>query len=84
MHRLATVHAHDNQPTTNDVTTQPICVAQPPDNVCFQTVALPAVGGCAGKGSLGDRIPPAGSRGKAPVGGLGGHEAKPLEAEAIH
>jgi len=24
MHRLATVHARDNQPTTNDVTTQPI------------------------------------------------------------
>jgi len=23
MHRLATVHARDNQPTTNDVTTQP-------------------------------------------------------------
>jgi len=22
MHRLATVHARDNQPTTNDVTTQ--------------------------------------------------------------
>jgi len=24
MHRLATVHARDNQPTTNDVTTQPM------------------------------------------------------------
>ena len=24
MHRLATVHARDNQPTTNDVTTQSI------------------------------------------------------------
>ena len=27
MHRLATVHAHDNQPTTNDVTTQPISIS---------------------------------------------------------
>jgi len=26
MHRLATLHARDNQPTTNDVTTQPISV----------------------------------------------------------
>ena len=27
MHRLATVHARDNQPTTNDVTTQPISIS---------------------------------------------------------
>ena len=27
MHRLATVHAHDNQPTTNDVTTLPISIS---------------------------------------------------------
>jgi len=53
------------------------------DNVCFlffiQTVALPAVGGCVGKGSLGDGIPPAGSGWRS-----GGHKAKPPEAEAIH
>jgi len=47
------------------------------DNVCFQTVALPAVGGCVGKGSLGDGIPPAGSRGRAPGGGLGGTKRSP-------
>ena len=27
MHRLATVHARDNQPTTNDVTIQPISIS---------------------------------------------------------
>jgi len=27
MHRLATVHARDNQLTTNDVTTQPISIS---------------------------------------------------------
>jgi len=27
MHRLATVHPRDNQPTTNDVTTQPISIS---------------------------------------------------------
>jgi len=27
MHRLATVHARDDQPTTNDVTTQPISIS---------------------------------------------------------
>jgi len=27
MHRLATVHARDNQPTTNDVTTQLISIS---------------------------------------------------------
>jgi len=27
MHRLATVPAHDNQPTTNNVTTQPISIS---------------------------------------------------------
>ena len=27
MHRLATVHARDNQPMTNDVTTQPISIS---------------------------------------------------------
>jgi len=27
MHRLATVHARENQPTTNDVTTQPISIS---------------------------------------------------------
>jgi len=27
MHRLATVHARDNQPTINDVTTQPISIS---------------------------------------------------------
>jgi len=27
MHRLATVHARDNQPTTNNVTTQPISIS---------------------------------------------------------
>jgi len=33
MYRLATVHARDNQPTTNDVTTQPISISASFTNV---------------------------------------------------
>ena len=37
--------------------------------------------GTSGAGGLGDRSPPVGSRGEAPVGGLG--DEVPAEAEAI-
>ena len=39
MHRLATVHARDNQPTTNDVATQPISISASFTNVAIQTVS---------------------------------------------
>jgi len=33
MHHLATVHARDNQPTTNDITTQPVSISASFTNV---------------------------------------------------